>query len=199
MTLGFIRYFATTDDSVIGRVALEYCKSLLRIAPVRVISKSGGLEGPWRKFEQLIMTPMAGACVSCVCTPPAQWIWEASVPMPAADLGAQGAAMAPSAPAIGGTAKGRIELYTPPGKSVLRNVLFVVDLPTTELQRQTALQYEAVVYSRMAHHPDLETIATNQDHAIGTILACVTIPVTNHGAIRNAVLGPSGPSDGVYR
>lgn len=202
MALGFIRYFATTDDSAIGKVALGYLTSLLRIAPVRVVSKSGQLEGAWRRFEQLITTPMIGTCVSCVCTPAAQWVWEASVPMPATDAGAQGAASAPSAPAIAGTAKGILELYTPYSGSGaraarMRNVLFVAEAPTTDAQRQTALRYEAVVYldSRFV-------IAKNAEHGLGTILAHVPQPVTDHGTIRNAVLGlsgPSAPAEGPYR
>lgn len=143
MALDFIRYFSVTNDSPIGRVAQSYLVSLLRIAPVRVVSKSGQLEGSWKRYNELIMTPMTGACVSCVCTPPAAWVWDQSVPMPASNLGPQGAATDP-APEVGGVARGTQELYTPPGKTVLRNVLFMVDPPQTDAQHQTASRYEAV-------------------------------------------------------
>ncbi len=187
MSLGFIRYFATTNDTPVGKAALAYLSSLLRIAPVRVVSKSGQLEGQWRRFEQLIMTPMAGTCVSCVCTPPSQWIWEASVPMPAKNLGAQGAAVADAAPAIGGTAKGTQELYTVPSKTVLRNVLFVVQPPQTDAQRKTAARYEAVVISDgllAGYVTSYRNAPTNSGYP-----KHISVPVIDHDRIRECVLG----------
>jgi hypothetical protein len=195
VALGFIRYFAVTDDSHTGRLAAGYLLSLLRIAPVRVVSKSGGLDGVWRRFEPLIMTPMVGTCVSCVCTHPISWIWESSVPMPEANVGAMGAATAATAPKVGGIARGISELYTPPRQTVLRNVLFVVDPPMTDAQRQTASRYEAVVLSPITNPWD--------DPARGDLLRAVGLRgwvagVHEHAQIRDAVLGHSAASENTH-
>lgn len=178
MSLGFIRYFATTNDTITGRTALHCLIALLRIAPVRVISKSGQLEGSWRRFEQLLLTPMTGTYVSCVCTPPAQWIWEASVPMPASDVGAQGAAKALSAPAIGGIAKGTQELYTEwagsgPRATRVRNVLFVVEPMQTDAQRKTAARYEAVLFANGESVSESDIVAAAEPNGDLREGACV--------------------------
>lgn len=209
MTLGFIRYFAVTNDSPIGRAALGYLTPLLRIAPVRVVSKSGQLEGAWRRFEPLILTPMQGLCVSCVCTPPASWIWEQSVPMPSANIGAQGAAQATadSAPQVGGIAKGTLELYTPPGPKLLRNVLFVVAPPTTAAQRLTAARYEAVLFHSAAVVAASDLVASSRDTggdlAPGAYVdfSYQTLDTTkiDPAVIRRAVLGEPGPTQTPYR
>jgi hypothetical protein len=80
-TPSFIRYFAQTDDGPLGKLALEYLRSMLRVAPVRLVSISGGLSGAWHRFENLLMTPMAGDYVNAVCVYPEKWVWTTSVPM----------------------------------------------------------------------------------------------------------------------
>ena len=55
------------------------------------------------------MTPMTGTYVNCVAVRPEQLTWDVSVPMPAANLGAQGAALAFGAPKITDTARARAE------------------------------------------------------------------------------------------
>jgi hypothetical protein len=190
VALGFIRYFAVTNDGPIGRAALAYLPSLLRIAPVRVISKSGQLEGAWRRFEALLLTPMSGTCVSCVCTHPSSWVWEQSIPMPSANVGVQSAATAVSTPQTGGIARGVVEIYTPK----VRNVLFMVESPTTDAQRQTAAKYEAVIcaYAYQSGKMQTGTLA-------GAFTAFVPLPVTDHAAVRAAVLGPPLPRETPYR
>lgn len=189
MALGFIRYFATTNDSPIGRVAQSYLVSLLRIAPVRVVSKSGQLEGSWQRFIELILTPMQGSCVSCVCTPPAAWISEMSVPMPAANVGPQGAAE--STPAAREIARGTHELYTPPNRTVLRNVLFIAEAPTTDAQQKTAARYEAAIVNSL--NIGLEISRRWPERRFdGSV---VSTPVVHHHVIREAVLGPAAPSE----
>ncbi len=189
MPLGFIRYFAVTNGSEVGAFGANYLLSLLRLAPVRLVSTSGLLEGVWRRYETLLMTPMTGTCVSCVCTHPSSWIEDMAVPMPAQNLGAQGAAMTDSAPKTAGTARGVRELYTPPGKTVLRNVLFMVEPPKTDAQRQTAARYEAVVIPPMVADDQARFgfgAKLMQEIGIGRVYVATS---NDHTLLRLAVLG----------
>jgi hypothetical protein len=202
VALGFIRYFAVTNDGPIGRAALAYLPSLLRIAPVRVISKSGQLEGAWRRYEALIMTPMTGSCVSCVCTHPSSWVWEQSIPMPSANVGVQSAATAESTPQTGGIARGVVELYTPK----VRNVLFVVEPPTTHAQHKTAARYEAVLFANADSVrgsdfvPAAEPVGDLAPYAyVDFVYQTLDHSKIDHAVIRTAVLGPPPPTETPYR
>ena len=203
MALDFIRYFAVTNDSPIGKAAQSYLVSLLRIAPVRLLSRSGGfLEGSWRRFEGLIMTPMQGKCVSCVCTSPASWIEELAVPMPKvnATMDAVASPVMPTGPEILGVARGMAELYTPPAPngSVLRNVLFLVDPPTTDLQHRTASRYEAVIAPSLT--PGAEIARLWPDRRFQGTVVPIPITPTGHQSIREAVLGLEAvPTETPYR
>lgn len=146
MLPSFIRYFADTSDTPLGKAALEYCKSLCRIAPVRVVSLSGGLYGPWSPYAELAWTPMEGVYVNAVCCHPSRWVMVMAVPMPDTDIDmVVGPIGDPKRPAE--VATGRVELRT----AGVRNVLFVVVPPTTPDQHQTAAQYEAVINHPWTH------------------------------------------------
>jgi hypothetical protein len=79
----FIRYFARTDDSDLGRAAAAYCDALVATgAPVRVVSarvaelqldKRGRSSSAWDRHRDLLITPMNGDYVNVVCGEPADW------------------------------------------------------------------------------------------------------------------------------
>ena len=65
----YIRVFARADHSAAGKLALEYTKSILRIAPVRVIPVGMGI---WPGYEPLLK-PLDGTFVNVVACGPDQW------------------------------------------------------------------------------------------------------------------------------
>ena len=118
MTRPFVRYFALTDDSPVGRVAFEYMRGLLRIGPVRVASMGPGLSGRWDLYAPLLLTPLPrDGYVNVVCCLPGQWSWIQRVPMPNVDTTGK----------VTSTewATNRIDLYT----AGVRNVLLVASPP----------------------------------------------------------------------
>lgn len=122
----YLRYFATTDDTELGRMGLEYLKSMLRVGPVRVLSMSGGMFGPWAPYAQLLGTPVSYPFVNVVCAEPARWTWRQVV---ATDKD---------------PVDGRVELYT----AGVRNVLLAGpgDPPgVLTAQAATAMRFEALV------------------------------------------------------
>lgn len=139
MTRPFIRYFALTDDSPVGRVSFEYMRGLLRIGSVRVATMGAGLSGRWEPFARLLITPLpATGYVNVVCCLPGQWSWTQRVPMPNVDAQHQ----------VTSTdwATHRVELYT----AGVRNVLLVGSPPPQAPARlqetlSTALRYQAFV------------------------------------------------------
>jgi hypothetical protein len=171
----FIRYFAQTDGSALGLAALEYLRSMLRVAPVRVVSMSGGLVGPWHKWADLQLTPLSGTYVNAVCCHPSRWTWVAEVPMTDADA-APGGAAKPTELAVG-----REELYT----AKVRNVLFMVVPPTEDEQQKTAAKYERIVV------PSVQVPMTLASRwPMRTMSASVIpLPIIAHQAVRDAILG----------
>src|SRR6185369_14286380 len=85
-TPGYIRLFAATDESSLGLTALEYTRSLMRIAPVRLITTTGQLLGRWAALQSLLNSPMAGSWVNVVACDPARWTWVQTIPMPNRDV-----------------------------------------------------------------------------------------------------------------
>lgn len=124
----YVRYFATTDDSPTGVIALEYLRSIMKFAPVRVLSVSGGLSGQWEAYAQLLATPLTYPFVNVVCCDPARWCWTQQVAMPRKDRTLE-------------TTEGTFELYT----DGIRNVLVATALPAEGCQQHTAARYEAIV------------------------------------------------------
>jgi hypothetical protein len=79
----FIRYFARTDDSDLGRDAAAYCDALVATgAPVRVVStrvaelqldRRGRSTSVWDRHRDLLITPMTGIYANVVCGEVADW------------------------------------------------------------------------------------------------------------------------------
>lgn len=162
-----IRYFATTDDSPTGKVALEYLKSLLRIAPVRVGSMTGMMSGAWENYALLLSTPLHARYVNVVCCASSRWTWVQNVPM----TNAKGQR--------DGTASGRQELYT----AGVHNVLLAASFPVDPHAIATAARYEAVIT------PSDQYMAMWAKHKIDTTV--IPIPISNdidHARLRSAVM-----------
>lgn len=207
--LDFIRYFAVTDESPIGLAALEYCKAMVRLAPVRVASVSGGLVGPWEDMAELQLTPMAGAYVSAVCTHPGQWRQQLAVPMykaeidpseptTMADLNAKRTAHGPDALVSAkpdGFAHGHVSLYT----EGVRNVLFVVPIVAPFIEWKNNLdelaRYEAIVFN--AEMPDLWRMLPSKHPALMQVVGTPVLP-DRRISIRHAILG-NVATGGFYR
>jgi hypothetical protein len=79
----FIRYFARTDESDLGRTAALYCDALVRSGLlVRLVSTRvaelqldgrGRSTSLWDRHRVLLTTPMAGDYVNVVCGELADW------------------------------------------------------------------------------------------------------------------------------
>jgi len=161
---------AATDTSPAGILALAYLPALLRIAPVRVGSISGGLSGRWEGYAALLGTPLATEYVNVVCCAPDRWTWVQRVTIPNRPVN--------GVPQPAEVAEKRQELYT----SGVRNVLLtqVPPAPLTREQRQTALRYEAVV------SPDAHT--RRLWDGLHPVVFMVSVPVTDHAALRAALV-----------
>lgn len=135
----FIRYFAETADTPLGNIALDYLKSLLRIAPVRVIATGGNWDGRWAHYRELCLTPMVGTYVNAVCVHPSRWRYRQDVATQGQMFGPEAAAeeSVPARETISGT----VELYT----SGRRNVLFAGKMPLVQAELDAALKYEVIV------------------------------------------------------
>lgn len=170
----FIRYFATTDEqSPVSAVALAYLRSLVRIAPVRVIDPGrmimGLPDGEWGKFAGLFATPMVGPYVNVVCTEPSRWTWMQHIDAPKEDkLDAELEHF-----------EKRLELYT----QGVRNVLLVAQPPTNEAEVRAANRYECVLVAT----PEIQLDWGY--HANGSGIVYVPVPVKEHRLVRIAVLG----------
>lgn len=197
--LDFIRYFAVTDESPIGLAALEYCKALNRIAPVRVASVSGGLVGPWDDMTELLMTPMAGTFVNAVCTHPSSWRQSLAVPMYKAEIDEKRTAHGPDAQVNAtpdGFAHGAVSLYT----EGHRNVLFVVDPGSSPFSSwrewlDGLARYEALVFN--TEMPDLWRMLPANHPALMQVVGTPVLP-DRRLSIRHAILG-NVATGGVYR
>jgi len=79
----YIRYFARTDDSDLGRAAAAYCDALVATgAPIRLVStrvaelqpdRNGRVTSLWDRHRNLLITPMDGDYANVVCGEPADW------------------------------------------------------------------------------------------------------------------------------
>lgn len=156
----FIRYFASTDDSATGKIALEYFKALTRIAPVRLLITSPALSRMWEPYARALATPITYPMVNVVCCQPSRWIWTQHVK-----------------PSRGVDITGRVELYT----TGIRNVLIAAEQPTEMSQLASALKYETIIV------PTLLLKETWQRSGRGVTL--VAAPVTDQAGFRDAVLG----------
>ncbi len=133
----YVRYLASTDESPIGVLALEYLKAFLKIRlHVRVGSVTGPPLGAWDLYSGCLSTPMDGPFVNVVCCHPSRWIWTQRVPMesrkPDGTLAFDG-----------DVAEGLQELRT----EGVRNVLIIDDnhIALTKAQAGAALKYDAII------------------------------------------------------
>lgn len=169
----FIRYFAQTDDSPTGRLALEYLRALVRLAPVRIATMSGGLSGLWVHYAVLLGTPMTDLWVNAVCCPPARWSWVQKVQMPKMQDGR-----------VVGTevASERQELYT----AGTHNLLLASEAPPEDLSR-CATKYEAVVVTS-------HSLMTIWEERTGRRPLVIPVPVLDHASMRLAVTPRTRPT-----
>lgn len=79
----FIRYFARTDETELGRAAAVYCDALVATGlPVRLVStrvaelqvdRRGRSSSIWDRHRELLITPMDTRFANVVCGDPADW------------------------------------------------------------------------------------------------------------------------------
>lgn len=179
MTPVYLRFFADTSGSRTGQVALEYARSLVRMAPVRLVSVSGALEGGWRALDRLLVTPMAGQMIAnVVCTEPELWVRRLKVPMPKHDPLAATLATGelPGVEPGVEVAERVMELYT----EGVRNVLIAVAPAKNKDQAATAARYEMVIA------PTTRTTIVADPRVTAVH---VPVPVIDHAALRALVRG----------
>lgn len=168
----FVRLLAVTDGSPLGLIGLEYLKAMLRVAPVRLFSVTGGLSDGWERFGALMSIPLGGAFVNAVCCPPARWSWMQTVQMPNRDGSMT-------------TASERKELYTVGA----RNVLITDYQPqlgnehgpvTTPDPAHSVKKYEAIVVPTAEIGSAWEAFGCHAD--------VVPIPVVDGSRIRELIM-----------
>jgi len=170
MARHYIRLFASTDESPVGLLAVEYVKALLRIAPVRLCSMSGELAGRWSSYAPLLITPMIGMMVNVVCCNSTRWTWQHRMPVPRSN----GVPLAPDAPAE--IITGRVELYT----AGVRNTLIACSWPTDEHEVAAGLRYDGVVV------PTAELY--DQWAVAGADPRYIPVPVTDQATLHGVVM-----------
>lgn len=79
----YIRYFARTDDTDLGRAAAAYCDALVatglpvRLVPAHVaelqLDRRGRSSSSWDRHRNLLITPMDGVFANVVCGEPVDW------------------------------------------------------------------------------------------------------------------------------
>lgn len=139
----YFRFFAQTDESAAGQLARAYLRSLLRVAPVRLVSVTGGAPSAgWAPMWGLTSTPMdetpthGHRWINVVATSPEHWTRRHTVQMPASLVGAGPAEKASRV----------VELYT----EGVRNVLILVN--GTAVDRAIADRYEVQIVPPTDHH-----------------------------------------------
>lgn len=183
MTLpAYIRYFATTDNSAIGALALELCKSMLKVAPVRLVTMTSVLVDEWLNFARLTTTPMVGSFVNVVACDPSRWTWTQRVPMPDKDtwqVGIQNPGEmlpTPPQPVKVEYATSRASLYT----ADVRNVLYAVAPPRSKVELEAGLLFETILVPNHEHklwwqtHGQRETFVLGYPMLDGLVRAAIT-------------------------
>lgn len=171
----FIRWFADTTGSQLSYYALEYMRSAMRVAPVRLASVTGILAGRWQAYGELLLTPMAGQLYNAVCCDPSRWTWIEKVPAAtrAVDHTAIKDGVDLAVPGTAETISGRVELYT---KSAARNVLFAVSPPRSSTELATAVKYDVIIVPTEAH--------ASGWRKNGVETTIMPAPVSDHGQMR---------------
>lgn len=147
MVPAYIRYFATTDGSAIGALALELAKSMQKIAPVRVVSMSGVLVDEWMKHAHMTATPMVGSYVNVVACDPSRWVMDLKIPMPERDTWQSATSGVKAGAGKVEFARERRSLYT----AGVRNVLYAVAAPRSRSELDAALAFECVIAPNETH------------------------------------------------
>lgn len=148
MVPAYIRCFATTDGSAMGVLALELCKAMERIAPVRAVSMSGVLVGRWLSRADLTMTAMVGSFANVVACDPGRWTWTQRIPMPQHNAW-QSAMTDSQVKGLGKVevAEARKSLYT----ANVRNVLYALAVPRAQPELEAALLFESIIVPNEQH------------------------------------------------
>ena len=144
--------YAATGPTDAARLALEYAKALLRIAPVRVIPCDGA--GIWPGYESLLLTQATGTYVNVVACGPDSWTRTHRYQLPPKTDPVLG--MPPSSSwEIDPINRETRQIPTPPGEVVVerfdywtegvRNVLFAAAPPRDQWQLATARKFDVVV------------------------------------------------------
>lgn len=163
----YLRYFAETHLGPTGLVGLEFMRSLIRIAPVRLVSLTVQFEGPWSVFGRSVGAPPPEAMqANIVCADPSHWARPITIRMATSMDNTAGAPEFMS---------NVIELVVPG----VRNVLIATSGPTSELERQAADRYEAVIVTKRDLLP-VFTTKTRLPHLIPT-------PIIDPRAVRYAL------------
>jgi hypothetical protein len=147
----FIRFWADTTGSQLSYYALEYMRSFMRVAPVRLISVTGTLAGRWQAYGALLATPMSPApsdLLNAVCCDPSRWTWQERVPAGSRPVVPVGDHEELAVPEVTETITGQVELHTAGAR---RNVLFAVAPPRSAQQLATAKKYDVVVVPTSDH------------------------------------------------
>lgn len=152
VTPSYLRVFAVTAGGESSRLALEYTKSLLRIAPVRLIPADGA--GVWTGYESLTVTSAVGHYINVVIATPHAWVRTMKMHLPPKKDPFVGEALASSweiSPALGRVSSvplaqpevyiERAELWT----VGVRNVLIALAFAKDQFQLESARKYDAVI------------------------------------------------------
>ena len=78
----FIRYFADTTDGAHGQFARSYIRTLIKIAPTRIVTTTPGVFPPkWFPWSPLFNSPAApdDAFINVVCCHPTRWAWNQNI------------------------------------------------------------------------------------------------------------------------
>lgn len=125
----WIRYFADTSDGAHGQVARAWVSTLLKIAPVVIVTTSPGMPTEkWAVWGPLFRAPLDGPFVNVVCAHPTKWAWNQNLVASVSEGRAE-------------TTSHRIELYT----AGVRNVLIHGFGPRDADHTAAATRYEAMV------------------------------------------------------
>lgn len=132
----FIRYWAQTDNSMIGLAARRWLEAMVAIPNngIRVLpTNQQGFMGDWTAHIGLGMVAIDGPYVNVVCCPPQRWAWRLSIRIPPSRDGSRPAE----------TTSGDVEIYT----AGHRNILIVPPgvYPASKLEVFSAMKYQALV------------------------------------------------------
>lgn len=194
----YIRVYAAMNGSEASRLALEYTKALLRIAPVRAIPCDGA--GIWPGYERLLITPTVGAYVNVVACGPDSWTRTHRYEVPPKADPVLGVPAKSSWVVDAEAAKPSAVSQIPPPKPEIvierfdywtagvRNVLFAAAPPRDQFQLATAKKFDLIVvptHQSAYFWTKSHRLPQGQVKMIGTPI----IAEAGYEAIRTAVLG----------